>query len=100
MAHKQLITFLSQLHAVEPEVLETYASCWSEMQVPRREIMTGAGDTERYMHFVLDGIQKSYYLQDAKQHVIAFTYPPSFSGIPESFPDSSAPAARSDFTSF
>jgi CRP-like cAMP-binding protein len=37
------------------------------------------------MYFVLEGVQKSYYLNDDKQHIIAFTYPPSFSGIPESF---------------
>jgi CRP-like cAMP-binding protein len=37
------------------------------------------------MYFVLEGSQKSYYLNEGKQHIIAFTYPPSFSGIPESF---------------
>lgn len=47
--------------------------------------MTAPGETERHMYFVLDGIQKSYYLNEDKQHVIAFTYPPSFSRIPESF---------------
>jgi CRP-like cAMP-binding protein len=47
--------------------------------------MTAAGETERYMYFVLKGIQKSYYLNEGKQHAIAFTYTPSFSGIPESF---------------
>lgn len=47
--------------------------------------MTAPGETERYLYFVLTGIQKSYYLVKNKQHIIAFTYPPSFSGIPESF---------------
>lgn len=47
--------------------------------------MTAPGETERYMYFVLEGVQKSYYLNDGKEHVIAFTYAPSFSGIPESF---------------
>jgi CRP-like cAMP-binding protein len=47
--------------------------------------MTWQGDTERYMYFVLEGIQKSYYAKGNKEHIIAFTYSPSFSGIPESF---------------
>ena len=47
--------------------------------------MTAAGQTEKYVYFVLEGIQKSYYLNRGKEHVIAFTYPPSFTGIPESF---------------
>jgi CRP-like cAMP-binding protein len=37
------------------------------------------------MYFVQQGIQKSYYQLGDKLHVIAFTYPPSFSGIPDSF---------------
>ena len=47
--------------------------------------MTAEGETERYMYFVQEGIQKSYYLNGSKEHIIAFTYPPSFSGVPESF---------------
>ena len=47
--------------------------------------MTAPGETERYWYYVLEGIQKSYYLHDDKQHIIAFTYTPSFTGIPESF---------------
>lgn len=47
--------------------------------------MTFSGDTEKYFYFVLDGVQKSYFFHNQKEHVIAFSYPPSFSGIPESF---------------
>lgn len=47
--------------------------------------MTAPGDTERYWSYVEEGIQKSYYLHGERQHIIAFTYAPSFTGIPESF---------------
>lgn len=77
--------FLSKIHDVEDSTLEEYFSFWTEYSVPKKTIMTCEGDTERYMYFVLDGIQKSYYLNEAKEHIIAFTYSPSFSGIPESF---------------
>lgn len=77
--------FLNKIHPVDHEILDRYISRWTEYDVPKKTIMTAPGDTERYMYFVLDGIQKSYYLNEYKQHIIAFTYPPSFSGIPESF---------------
>lgn len=47
--------------------------------------MTLEGETEKYLYFVEKGIQKSYYITKGKEHIIAFTYPQSFSGIPESF---------------
>jgi CRP-like cAMP-binding protein len=78
-------TFLSGISPVKDEILNAYISHWTEYTVPRKTVMTAPGETERYMYFVLEGIQKSYYLNDNKQHIIAFTYPPSFSGIPESF---------------
>ncbi|WP_258105653.1 Crp/Fnr family transcriptional regulator [Marinoscillum sp. MHG1-6] len=77
--------FLSQIHSVDDAVLEEYLSHWKPYGAPKRTIMTAPGETERHLYFVMEGIQKSYYLHDDKQHVIAFTYPPSFSGIPESF---------------
>lgn len=77
--------FLSQIAPIDQEILDKYISHWGEYHVPKRTIMTAPGETERYIYFVLDGVQKSYYLKGDKQHIIAFTYPPSFSGIPESF---------------
>lgn len=77
--------FLDKIHPIDQEILEKYISHWTEYSAPKKTIMTAPGETERYMYFVLNGIQKSYYLNEDKQHVIAFTYSPSFSGIPESF---------------
>ena len=80
-----LINFFSQLDAVGESVLKDYTGQWETFELGARTKMTNEGDTERYMYFVLDGIQKSYYLRDGKEHIIAFTYFPSLSGIPESF---------------
>lgn len=77
--------FFNSIHPVEDSILEDYLSHWEELNCPRKTLVTQAGQTERWMYFVLEGIQKSYYLHDGKVHVIAFTYPPSLSGIPESF---------------
>lgn len=77
--------FFNKIHAIDQEVLEEYISQWAEYEAPKKTIMTAPGETERYMYFVLEGVQKSYFLNEDKQHVIAFTYAPSLSGIPESF---------------
>jgi CRP-like cAMP-binding protein len=76
---------LSKIHTVEDAILEEYISFWTECAVPKNTIMTCEGETERYMYYVLEGIQKSFYINENKEHIIAFTYSPSFSGIPESF---------------
>jgi len=77
--------FLSQIHQVDEEILAEYISHWTEYKLPKKTIITAPGDTQRYWYYVLEGIQKSYYLTDKRQHIIAFTYTPSFTGIPESF---------------
>ena len=77
--------FLASIHPVPDEVLDAYIHHWKRVSIPRKTIMTAPGETERFMYFVMEGIQKSYYLDGDKQHIIAFAYAPSFSGIPESF---------------
>ena len=76
--------FLANIHPVPGAVLDEYVSAWSEIRLPKKTIMTAPGETERHWYFVIEGIQKSYYMNEDKQHVIAFTYAPSFTGIPES----------------
>ncbi|WKN41555.1 Crp/Fnr family transcriptional regulator [Tunicatimonas pelagia] len=78
-------TFLQSIHSVDTEILENYLAYWQPFHCPKKTIITFQGQRERYIYFVEEGIQKSYYLHQGKPHVIAFTYPPSFSGIPESF---------------
>ncbi len=84
-ALQSLKTFLTSIHPVEDTVLDHYLTYWNTYSAPRKSILTAEGDTEHYLYFVLEGVQKSYYLSEKKEHVMAFTYHPSFTGIPESF---------------
>jgi len=77
--------FLSDIYEVNDKILDEYISHWSEYSTPKKTIITESGKTERYMYFVEEGIQKSYYLNEGKQHIMFFAYNPSFSGIMESF---------------
>jgi len=77
--------FLSDVYEVDDELLDEYLSHWSEYSIPKKTIITESGKTERYIYFVKEGIQKSYYLNEGKQHIMFFAYNPSFSGVIESF---------------
>ena len=77
--------FLSDIYKVNDKILDEYISYWTECSIPKKTIITESGKTERYMYFVEEGIQKSYYLNEGKQHIMFFAYYPSFSGIMESF---------------
>ena len=77
--------FLSNIHPISEEILDEYLSHWKEYKAPKKTILTEPDKTENYIYFVKEGIQKSYYLNDGKEHIMFFAYPPSFSGIMESF---------------
>ncbi len=77
--------FLSNIHKIEDQILDEYISHWTKYSAPKKTVITRAGRTERFFYYVIEGIQKSYYLSEDKQHIIAFAYAPSFSGIPDSF---------------
>ena len=81
----RLKKFLSDIYKVNDKILDEYISYWTEYSVPKKTIITESGNTERYIYFVEEGIQKSYYLNEGKEHIMFFSYSPSFSGVMESF---------------
>ncbi|MFT3843458.1 MAG: Crp/Fnr family transcriptional regulator [Lacibacter sp.] len=86
METELLQKFVLQLYPLKPDELEAFVSGWQPLTVKRKTILTAAGETERYLYFVLEGIQRAFYLgQESKEATIVFTYPPSFSGVADSF---------------
>jgi len=77
--------FLNAIHPLGEEAMQSLLRAWTPKTFGRKACITAEGQTERCLYFVVEGVQRSYYIKDGKEHVIAFTYPPSFSGIPESF---------------
>lgn len=82
---KDLVQFLQNIKSISEETLNSYASEWEFLSKDRMDFVTREGETQRFQYFVLEGVQFSYYLKNGKQYIVAFTYSPSFSGIPESF---------------
>jgi CRP-like cAMP-binding protein len=77
--------FLNKIYPLESRQLDHFVSHWEPVQFSKGAIVTRAGEVERYFYFVQQGIQKAYFEKQGKVHVIAFTFPPSFTCIPESF---------------
>jgi CRP-like cAMP-binding protein len=54
--------------------------------VKRKDIITPAGEIEKYLYFVTDGVQRIVYHDDQdRESTLVFSYPPSFGGSIDSF---------------
>lgn len=62
--------------------LAEFLSPWKAFHAERKEILTHQGEQERYLYFVLDGVQRVYALNsEGKEATLIFTYAPSFGGV-------------------
>lgn len=85
-ALEQLQKIMFAIHPLREEEWNDFAAIWQPYEAKRKTILTKAGDTERYLYFVLDGVQRGFYLHDdGREATIVFSYPFSFSGIADSF---------------
>lgn len=74
------------IHPLAAGEWNDFAAAWRPFEAKRKVILTKAGETERYLYFVLEGIQRGFYAHDdGREATIVFTYPFSFSGIADSF---------------
>lgn len=77
---------LTQLiHPLTSEEFAQFSSAFMHFSCKRKEIITSAGEQEKYLYFVEEGIQRVYYLDDEnREATLVFTYPPSFGGVLDS----------------
>ena len=61
---------------------EAFSAIWRPFSAKRKEILTVAGERERYLYFALEGVQRIYYFDDqSREATLVFTYAPSFGGV-------------------
>lgn len=78
--------FIARIHPLKEEEWNAFSSVWQPFACKRKTVLTAAGETERHLYFVLDGLQRSFYLRkNNEEATIVFTYPYSFSGVADSF---------------
>lgn len=82
----QLKKFISLIHPLSDNEWNDFASIWQPFAAKRKTTLTTTGETEKYLYFVTEGVQRAFYLgDDEKEATIVFTYPYSFSGVADSF---------------
>jgi CRP-like cAMP-binding protein len=67
-----LCRFVKNIHPITDEEEEVFAEHWKPMTAKRKTILTVAGETERYLYFVLDGVQRAFYLSDDCIYLCSF----------------------------
>jgi CRP-like cAMP-binding protein len=76
---------INLIHPIPEEECNSFLSIWSPCEFKRKEIVTTAGETERYLYFVTEGVQRIYYFDDQQREAtLVFTYAPSFGGVMDS----------------
>jgi CRP-like cAMP-binding protein len=85
LASELLHQFINRILPLPQKEWEAFSAVWQPFACKRKTVLTSAGETERYLYFVLEGVQRAFYLEGEKEATIVFTYPPSFSGVADSF---------------
>jgi CRP-like cAMP-binding protein len=75
-----------RIHPLPEQDWQAFEKIWQPFSAKRKEILTVAGEKEKYLYFVLEGVQRMYYFDDqGREATILFTYPPSFGGVLDAF---------------
>lgn len=83
---QQLRNFISAVKELSDTEWEVFSGIWQPFACKRKTVLTAAGETERHLYFVLEGLQRAFYIgDDQREATIVFTYPFSFSGVADSF---------------
>lgn len=78
--------FIQQAFPLPERELSAFCSIWQPLSCKRKTVLTAAGETEKYLYFVLEGVQRCFYIGgEKKEATIVFMYPPSFAGVADSF---------------
>lgn len=78
----QLKVLVNAVRPLSEEDWAQFRPLWKPLRVKRKETITAAGDLERYLYFVISGVQRVYYLdQEGREATLVFTYAPSFGGV-------------------
>ena len=85
MDYLKLQQFINTIHPLSSDEWDAMNGIWQPFSCKRKTVLTAAGETERYLYFVLEGVQRAFYTNEGKEATIVFTYPPSFSGVADSF---------------
>lgn len=83
---ESLRALVTAIEPITPEEMDAFLAIWKPVTGKRKELMTRPGEVEKHLYFVLEGVQRVFYLDEQdREATIVFTYPPSFGGVLDSF---------------
>ncbi|WP_018343799.1 Crp/Fnr family transcriptional regulator [Cytophaga aurantiaca] len=81
----QLRQLVTSIHPFTDKEWNRFASLWKPFEAKRKEQLTIPGQTEKYLYFVVEGVQRVFYFDDQnREATLVFTYAPSFGGVLDS----------------
>ncbi|MBU1822432.1 MAG: Crp/Fnr family transcriptional regulator [Bacteroidetes bacterium] len=76
---------IQSFHLLNDEETEAMLAIWRPLDINRKVQLTVQGETEKYLYFVREGLQRVYHLDDrGRDTTLVFTYAPSFGGVIDS----------------
>lgn len=81
----QLKKLIDSIHPLSNEDWDDFSAIWQAFSGRRKEMLTVAGEKEKYLYFVTEGIQRVFYFDEQnREATLVFTYAPSFGGVIDS----------------
>jgi CRP-like cAMP-binding protein len=76
---------INHIHPIEEEDFELFYALLNPFSAKRKEILTHSGTEEKYLYFVIEGLQRMYYLDEQnREATLLFTYSGNFGGVLDS----------------
>jgi CRP-like cAMP-binding protein len=84
-ALEQLRKITNAITPLDDAAWIAFSAAFHAHEAKRKEILTINGDVEKYLYFVVDGVQRIYFDDgEHREATLLFTYAPSFGGILDS----------------
>lgn len=81
----QLKQLVLDIHPLSDKEWTAFSNIWTAFSAKRKEQLTITGEKEKYLYYVIEGIQRVYYFDEQnREATLVFTYAPSFGGVLDS----------------
>lgn len=85
MSLQQLQILVNSIYPCPEEDWHSFSQIWEPFEAKRKTLLTSAGETEKYLYFVVEGVQRVYYIDaQGREATLVFSYFPSFGGVVDS----------------
>jgi CRP-like cAMP-binding protein len=81
----QLKKLCTSIHPFSDAEWNAFGCLWKAYEAKRKEQLTTPGQKEKYLYFIVEGVQRVFYFDEQnREATLVFTYPPSFGGVLDS----------------